>query len=346
MTEAMDVILDCIFDQVFARMDRGCLLARYKRRQLTDYLSTVIKGSSGDDTQEGCARAVRAAMRFHQTSKQQNGQICLLGKYHNVLYVAATLCFDWKLEDTSIVEELLEDIFACEKTFEKLFIGAILGTKVTHLISGWKSDFRSRDECVTALKYFLDHATKANLWFECGGDFKRFVDVPMDSYGKATPLRVAVQAGQSDAAALLLDFGAEISPVPVSLDSCALQPLLHRVNDFLMEHPEESVPLEVVCCLNLLLREVPMLPRLLPVPQDPKDPHDPPVFLDIDYNPRMYALMPPERSGFLTAPCLKHMCRCVLRQQLREDGLLPYGVSDLLIPETLVQFLIHQENAV
>lgn len=295
----MDVILDCIFEQVFTRLDRGCLMARYKRRQLTDYLGTVIMGSSSDDTQEGCRRAVHAALRFHQTSRQENGQICLLGKYHNVLYVAATLCFDWNLEDTSVVEQLLQDIFACEKTFEKIFAGAIIGTTATHFISGWKSDFKSREECVRALRYFLNHASKANISFDYCGESKRFVDIPMESYGRVTPLRLAVKAGCADAVALLLDYGAVISPSPLSLDTCAIQPLLHTMNDFCNERPDDCISLEFVCCLNLLLKELPMMPRLLPVPDDdaPGDPAD--EEKAPEFNPRMYAFVPAERSGYV-----------------------------------------------
>lgn len=295
----MDVILDCIFEQVFTRLDRGCLLARYKRRQLTDYLGTVIMGSSADDHQEGCRRAVKAALKFHQTSRQGNGQICLLGKYHNVLYVAATLCFDWNLEDTSIVEQLLQDIFACEKTFERLFAGAIIGTKVTHLISGWKSDFKSREECVRAVRYFLDHASKSNLSFDYSGESKRFVDVPMDSYGRVSPLRLAVQAGQADVVALLLDYGAVISPTPHSLDTCAIQPLLHKMNDFCNERPEKSIALEFVCCLNLLLKELPMLPRLLPVPDDDAQVDPEEEAKAPEFNPRIYSFVPTQLTGYL-----------------------------------------------
>ncbi|KAG8257253.1 uncharacterized protein LOC124357876 [Homalodisca vitripennis] len=340
----MDVILDCIFDQVFSRLDRGCLLARYKRRQFTDYLSTVIRGSAGDDTEGGCERAVQAALRFHQTSKEENGGICLLGKYHNVLYVAATLCYDWQLQDTPTVSRLLQDIFACEHTFERLFVGAILGTKVTHLISGWKSDFRTREECVLAVQYFLEHATRANLQFECTAGSRNFVDVPMESYGRATPLRVAAQAGQADVLQILLHYGATVTPQPSSIDTCALQPLLHRMNDLCHDQPEENIAKEYINCMNLLLRELPMLPTLLPYPEDdlPTDPTAPVEPRSL--HPRIYALVPPQRSGYFTAPCLRHMCRCVVRQQLRASGLIPQGISMLMLPDTVIHYLNHEEE--
>lgn len=296
----MDVILDCIFDKVFSKLDRGCLLARYKRRQLVDYLSTVILGSSGGDHQDGCRRAVLAALRFHSSSREDNGHICLLGKYHNVLYVAATLCFEWKLQDTEVVEQVLQDIFDCEKTFEKLFIGAIFGTRVTHLISGWKSDFRSREECVEAVKYFLEHASKVQLQFDFSGELTNFVDVPMDSYGKATPLRVATQAGQADVLEILLDYGATVTPEPPDIHTCALQPLLRRMNEFYQENAGDPVAPQFVSCLNLLIREFPMLPLLMAEPEDElldsKDHKE--ELQPREMHSTIYSLVPVEYSGY------------------------------------------------
>lgn len=48
-----------------------------------------------------------------------------MGKYHNVLYVAAKLAFDWSLQDNYTVARLLDEIYSCEKTFERLFLGMI-----------------------------------------------------------------------------------------------------------------------------------------------------------------------------------------------------------------------------
>ena len=124
-------------------------------------------------------------------TRDNNGKVCLLGKYHNVLYVAVKLCFDWKLDDSETIVQLLNDIYLCEKTFERLFVGAIFGTRVTHLISGWKSDFQNREENLKAVLYFLEHATKLKLTFLIKGKNIKFIDVPMESYGKATPLKVA-----------------------------------------------------------------------------------------------------------------------------------------------------------
>lgn len=67
-----------------------------------------------------------AALRYHETSKDNNGQVCLMGKYHNVLYIAAKLAFDWSLQDNYTVARLLDEIYYCENTFERLFLGKII----------------------------------------------------------------------------------------------------------------------------------------------------------------------------------------------------------------------------
>lgn len=39
---------------------------------------------------------------------------------------------------------LTEEIYSCEKTFERLFLGALFGTTAPHFIAGWKSDFKDQ----------------------------------------------------------------------------------------------------------------------------------------------------------------------------------------------------------
>ena len=50
-----------------------------------------------------------------------------MGKYHNLLYIALKLAFDWSLQDNGVVATLLDELYACEKTFERLFLGKIEG---------------------------------------------------------------------------------------------------------------------------------------------------------------------------------------------------------------------------
>lgn len=332
----METILECFFDNVFSDLDRGCLIARYKRRQLVDYFSTIIQGccSSEEDcsVQAACKKAVSAALKFHEMTRDNNGSVCLLGKYHNVLYVAVKICFDWKLEDSETVVQLLKDIYICEKTFERLFVGAIFGTRVTHLISGWKSDFQNREENLKAVLYFLEHATKLKLAFVIKGKNVKFIDVPMESYGRATPLRVAVQAGQSEAIVLLLRYGATISPNINQPSTCALQPLLQRINLLCYQKPEEDIPEEFLCCLQILLTELPYVPSIQEDPFDEKIEYKElhPVLLQILYN------------GGHALPDLKYICRCSIRDSLRCNYQLPYGIQKLPIPDSLKEYLMFQ----
>lgn len=49
-----------------------------------------------------------------------------MGKYHNLLYVAMKLAFDWSLQDNGVVAALLDELYACERTFERIFLGMYL----------------------------------------------------------------------------------------------------------------------------------------------------------------------------------------------------------------------------
>jgi hypothetical protein len=37
-----------------------------------------------------------------------------------------------------------EEIYSCEKTFERLFLGALFGTHAPYFIAGWRSDFKDQ----------------------------------------------------------------------------------------------------------------------------------------------------------------------------------------------------------
>lgn len=60
---------------------------------------------------------------------------------------------------------LIEEIFFCEGTFERLFLGAIFGTSAPHFIAGWKADFKDQEDNCQALVYYLQHATRTQLTF-------------------------------------------------------------------------------------------------------------------------------------------------------------------------------------
>jgi ankyrin repeat/SOCS box protein 17 len=341
----MDVILDCYFDNVFSKLERSHLMARYKRRQLVDYLSTVIRGCvRGSDCAEATAAAcaVMAAVRYHGNSKTSNGKVCLMGKFHNILYVAAKLCYDWKLRDNAIVVQLLNDIYHCERTFERLFIGAILGTRVSNLIAGWKSDFENPEENLAALEYFLVHATEARLEYDNNGRKTRFVDVPMESCTRTQPVHVAAQFGKAEVLLLLLRYGASIAfdyeTGELSLERSLIQFCRAHASSPPSDQTEGSFS-----CLRILIRAVPTM--ITPAVGSVDEVH---VFVGrnacgastLYVHPKLLqqGMIPPSRAG-LVPPELKHLSRCAIRNALAKNWKLPHGIKSLPLPSRLQEYL-------
>lgn len=56
-----------------------------------------------------------------------------MGKYHNLLYIAMKLSFDWSLQDNGVVAALLDELYACEGTFERIFLGKPFSVHITYL---------------------------------------------------------------------------------------------------------------------------------------------------------------------------------------------------------------------
>lgn len=131
-----------------------------------------------------------------------------MGKYHNVLYVALKTAWNWDVKDSAVICALLSmisreisnhrlycfqfffsaEIYDCEKTFERLFIGAIFGSNAPYFIAGWRSDFKDQvnwklfyacddrnfhsleqDENCRAVAFFTHHACRRRLMFDIEG---------------------------------------------------------------------------------------------------------------------------------------------------------------------------------
>lgn len=268
----------------------------------------------------------------------ENGAVCMLGKFHNVLYVAAKLCFDWDFDDNIVISRILNDIFYCEKTFERLFIGAIFGTRVTHFLSGWKSDFEDREECVRALIYFMNHAVTGQLMYHSSvtSEKRRFFDIEMESYGRMMPLRVAVQHGTPDMLLILLRYGATCDSD--NYTTTPIEGILQKLKDCESKYEKREPNPNLLVCLKLLLRTVPTVYVKTPahvaeqlgvfkVPLYEQFPQ----FVETN-------IVPPERSGVYPAE-LKHLCRCRIRQILHDNWALPHGVRLLDVPKTLQDYL-------
>ncbi|XP_077293546.1 SOCS domain-containing protein stops [Arctopsyche grandis] len=338
----MEVLMDCYFEEVFKNLDRDCLFSRTKRRELVQYFWTVIAGCAKGETNEcdyesSCRHFVLSALRYHEKSRNENGQVCLMGKYHNVLYVAAKLAFDWSLQDNYTVARLLDEIYSCEKTFERLFLGAIFGTTAPHFIAGWKSDFKDKEENVHALVYFLDHATNANLEYKDGDISRRFIDVPLESCGRSPPVRILVQIGGSEMLLILLRFGATLD-----LENTSTNPV-ETILDKLKES-NRKYPYEMVTCLRVILRVIPTIKLTVDMNEYKNFDYE----ADYNYQRRTVLekyshmledhLIPSARCG-LRPTELKHLCRCSIRHRLWENFQLPFGIRKLPIPVALQKYI-------
>lgn len=253
-----------------------------------------------------------------------------MGKYHNILYVAAKLCFDWQLKDTATVACLLDNMFSCEKTFERIFIGAIFGTTAPFFIAGWKSDFQDQEENVRAMVFFIDHATEGQCEYQYGNNNEptRFIDVPIESCGKTPPIKIVIQLGRPDILLILLRYGAVVVE---DAQLSGLEALLEKLQEF-----KRVYPFHLVACLKILLRVVitVKLPSFkIKETNTERDEFDEkfPTFVED-------GLVPASRCG-RTSPELKHLCRCVIRYRLWQNFQLPNGIRKLPVPDTLHRYL-------
>ncbi|XP_030031190.2 uncharacterized protein LOC115448032 [Manduca sexta] len=336
----MDSFMDFYFEEVFTTLDRDGLNERFKRRELVEYFNTVIAGcAKGQNKSDNatCKNFVLSALKYHNSCKSTNGDVCLMGKYHNLLYIAMKLSFDWSLQDNGVVAALLDEMYACERTFERIFLGAIFGTSAPYFLAGWKSDFMDKEENVHALVFFLDHATNANLEYREGNKMYRFIDVPLESCGRASPVRVVIQMGAAEMLMILLRFGARVTD-----DKAATNPV-ESILDRLKEY-NRVYPYELVTCLKLVLRAVPSVNftvdknslKHLDLPDDYN--YQRKVALENYKEILDDRLIKSSRCGLKPVE-LKHLCRCKVRQILWQNFELPFGIQKLPIPTALKRYL-------
>lgn len=158
---------------------------------------------------------------------------------------------------------LTGEIYSCEGTFERLFLGAIFGPRAPHFIAGWRADFKNQQENCQALVYFLEHATRNQLTFNAAAAGRvqpmpilshfRFIEVPIESCGNASPLRVTLQASAPDILLILLRYGA--NPRPKDDGANPLTALL----DKLLEYESGTYPEQLISCLKILLEADPIV---------------------------------------------------------------------------------------
>ncbi|XP_035777442.1 uncharacterized protein LOC118458754 [Anopheles albimanus] len=337
----MEYVFDVFFDECFARMERSGLLSRACRRNTISHLNSVIAGCiEGRPTatvQLAVGLAVTAAIDYHNRMRGDNYDVCLMGKYHNVLYIALRIAWDWGLDDSTIVARLLGEIYRCERTFERLFLGALFGCNAPHFIAGWKSDFNDQDENLRAVVFFLHHAARARTTFPVYSHAyqqlreTKFIEVPIESCGRAAPLRVALQATAPDIVLILLRHGADPGCPDDGAGTSPVLAVLDKLSE--CERPL-GYPYQLVSCLRLLLRaltliELPYKPNLYPVRRD--------MFLARYGQLLTDGLIRPEQV--LGVPSLRQYCRCTIRATLRDSCQLPGGTRQLPLPRKLQQYL-------
>lgn len=272
-------------------------------------------------------------LKFHRESKRNNSGVCLLGKFHDLLYVAAKLCYVWDLQENEVVTTLLRDIYACEKTFEKLFECAIFGTKVTQLISGWRSDYSTQDENIKASVYFLEHAGRGGLRFRHrNGRGYNFVDVPMNCYEKLSPLKAAVKADKWDVVNLLMKNGA-ITYLPFDdgeYERYSIFQLFVEKMELCSGHCG-CYPSNVAESFSIFMRTVPHVSSVCRL-EDEGDWFAVTAFFD-DLGTRN--VHEPES--------LRHLARCAARVYLSKNHLLPARLNDVPVPVSVKRYIDLEE---
>ncbi|XP_056636739.1 uncharacterized protein LOC130445213 [Diorhabda sublineata] len=330
----MDGFVRCYLDCYLKNIPRNSLHDRRRRQDVVDYISVLIQGLSEVEIDEdgSAVEAIKTIIKYHDEQKDNNGKVCIMGKYHNILYVAIKLCYVWQIKDAETIGLLLKEIYKCETTFERILIGAIFGNKAPHYIAGWKSDFDSEEENLRAVVYFLDKANKSKLEFNLNSGNQmttfRFIDLPILSCGKASALKVCVQLGLPDKLLIFLRFGAQV--YTQNEDITVLEHVMNRLLEF-----NHVYPYNLVSCLQLLLRAIDCI-------RIDNDHYSDKILLVGIYE--RYAdliedgILPPQRCS-LIPPELKHLCRCVVRDILWKNYQLPDGIRMLNLPKKLWRYL-------
>ncbi|CAH0560350.1 unnamed protein product [Brassicogethes aeneus] len=325
----MEHFLACYLEQ-FNSVPRNSLHDRRKRYDMVDYISTLIEAcrEKNEEPEDAANEAVTHLIDYHEKMRSTNSNVCLMGKYHNILYVALKLCYLWQLKNTKTIASLLDKIYACEKTFERLFIGAIFGNKAPHFIAGWKSDFDDQEENLRAVVYFLDRANKACLNYCFSDDIiYRFIDVPIENCGKSSPVKIVTQLGLPDKLLIFLRYGASI--YNEEDDGNPIEIIMKRLLEF-----NHVYPFTLVACLQILLRVTPTVKfRHL------DDSVTTQSYIEENYAELVSdAILPITRCGVIP-PDLKHICRCVIRDKMMENYQLPIGIKALPIPYNLQRYI-------
>ncbi|KAG7174121.1 uncharacterized protein LOC121859688 [Homarus americanus] len=323
-----------MLETLLAGCARDCLNSRKRRDELVEAFTPMLEASS--DPAKAAAALIDATLEYHNRHLDSNGGVCKLGKFHNVLYVTVSVAVEQNVRDSDAVTRLLQALHHCEGGLDRLVAPAVLGPKVSHILSSWRGDTDTPEQARHRLQFFVDHARTTCLVLPQPGRLPvPLIDAPLPTLQGASPLYVAVQATDEDAVLLLLQNGA--TPV-LSGQFCpfllALRRLSAHAQATLSQRPPCSCPghpcpcyfqhpivypQEALSVLHLLLRAI----GARQVAWDAEVLH-PRVLYD----------------GILGGPpSLRHWARYSVRKALKRAWKLPHGTSDLGQPQRLISYL-------
>lgn len=314
---------------------RDCLSSRRRRDELADAFTIMVE--TDEDPPAAASALLTAALEYHAESLADNGGVCRLGKFHNILYVAAAVAVQHEAADSAVVARLLAALHACEGGLDRLVAPAVLGPRVSRLLSSWRPDDDTPEQARLRLVFFLSHAREARLRLPqpTGPPLPPLLS-PLPTLQGAPPLYAAVQAGDTEAVLLLLQYGA---PPATGGVMCPLLLSLRRLSALaracIGQRDPCSCPEGLLCpCffsypITFPAQEVSVLRLLLRATGDRFLPHDPEVL-----HPRVVT------AGLLGgAPSLAHWARFSLRRALAELWALPNGTAALPVPPPMLPYL-------
>lgn len=323
-----------VLDTLLDGCARDCLSSHRRRDELASALTVIVEAD--EDPTAAAAALLEAALEYHAARLADNGGVCRLGKFHNILYVAAGVAVQQAVVDSAVVARLLEALHGCEGGLDRLVAPAVLGPRVSRLLSSWRPDDDTNEQARRRLVFFLDHARNARLTLpQPGAAPLPILTTPLPTLQGAPPLYAAVQAGDEEAVLLLLQYGA---PAVTGGPLCPLLLALRRLSALaracMGQRDPCSCPQDLCPCffshpVTFPPQEVGVL-RLLQRAAGAR-------FLPVDYtvlHPRLVS------DGLLGGPpSLAHWARYSLRAKLASNWALPHGTAALPVPPAMLPYL-------
>lgn len=267
---------------------------------------------------------VYSLVSHHENNNFCCGESCLNGCTHHYLYVAMKLAYVTQLEDKATITKLLLNMYRCKNTFEKLFIGAVVGERVPQLYADWKTDWTCQHENAKAVFYFLNRANQFCLKFGTPNP-RCFLDVPIKFYTSSL-LKLTSHFGQIDKVQMLLKHGASV--INDYDEENTAEYLIRRI--LRLRHDRGTYSASLIICLRWVLRTIPSI-QIHKFTKNKQQ--DRGRFLTL-----VGGILPRNRCG-IDPPQLKHLARCAVRKRMAENCKLPFGIQHLDIPRTLKPYL-------